>query len=341
MQADLGTVCRSFTEPVTSLSDSGSGSSQWDWFRWLSVKKMLKFRLWLNLSLWRHFNMKCNQFTVRLSAAALLPLVWPLIMEQMTDYWSVRNTQYTHTPSLYLSSLPLSLLVCTHMCLNFSHPPSISISLLPPCIYPSPTSSNFSIPIYLHLFLPPSYPLPVFTSPLILLPCLPSFAPYLPRSLLPPTYTHVLSLSSLPISLSSSYSFPSFLQSLCLFSSVLQFLNPSLFPFLHSIFPLYLPTFSPFLPLRLPPFISNSLTSFLSPFLPTIYLILTLSLKLSLSILKAQAADGLVMMQWVLPMCLYYYCVSLTFIFYLPRCAFCSVSMLSSLYPYPQTSHGK
>lgn len=30
MQADLGTVCGSFTEPVTSLRDSGSGSSGTD-----------------------------------------------------------------------------------------------------------------------------------------------------------------------------------------------------------------------------------------------------------------------------------------------------------------------
>lgn len=243
-------------------------------------------------------------------------------MEQMTDYWSVRNTQYTHTPS-------------------------ISISLLPPCIYPSPTSSNFSIPIYLHLFLlhpiPSLYlPLP-WSSSLVSLPLLHIFL--ILSSLLPILMCY---LSSLPIFLSPSYSFPSFLQSLCIFSSVLHFLNPSLFPFLHSIFPLYLPTFSPFLPLRLPPFISTSLTSFLSPFspfLPTIYLILTLSLKLMILmitlILKAHAADGLVMMQWVLPMCLYYYCMSLTCIFYLPRCAFCSVSMLSPLYPYPETSHGK
>lgn len=36
-------------------------------------------------------------------------------MEQMTDYWSVRNTQYTHTPSLPL----------------FVFPPSLSISMYP------------------------------------------------------------------------------------------------------------------------------------------------------------------------------------------------------------------
>lgn len=237
MQADLGTVCRSFTEPVTSLSDSGSGSSQWDWFRWLSVKKMLKFRLWLNLSLWRHFNMKCNQFTVRLSAAALLPLVWPLIMEQMTDYWSVRNTQYTHTPSLYLSSLPLSLLVCTRMCLNFSHPPSISISLLPPCIYPSPTSSNFSIPIYLHLFLPPSYPLPVFTSPLILLPLLHIFL--------------VLS-SLLPILM--CYLFPPFLY---------LYLPPTLFPLSSNLYAFFPLSFSSLIPPYFPFFTASSHSIFL------------------------------------------------------------------------------
>lgn len=120
------------------------------------------------------------------------------------------------------------------MCLNFSHPPSISVSLLPPCIYPSPTSSNFSIPIYLHLFLPPSYPLPVFTSPLILLPCLPSFAPYLPHSLLP---------------ILMCYIFPPFLY---------VYLPPTLFPLSSNLYAFFPLSFSSLIPPYFPFFTASS-----------------------------------------------------------------------------------